>query len=152
MEQHPTKQELLNRIGDFEDNFTERKPDSANDREIRKTIVAFANSSPEGRTAVLYVGIGNDGEVLGVQSPDSQQKRISRICSEDCYPPIIPVMEVIEKGGRNIVAVILKRSNDRPHFSGPAFIREGSKSIVASRQLFDEMVTSRLSKPHEILE
>ena len=45
--------ELTSRLADKEDNFVERKPKKVNDRELRQTAVAFANSVPEGREAVL---------------------------------------------------------------------------------------------------
>jgi hypothetical protein len=42
-------------------------------------------------------------------------------------------------------------SANRPHFSGPAFVRRGSESVVASPQLFDELVYARTSKSAAIL-
>jgi hypothetical protein len=50
-----------------------------------------------------------------------------------------------------VVAVVVSQSKTRPHFSGPAYIRIGSESVAASQELFEEMVTGRLEKPHEIL-
>ncbi len=63
--------ELLARLRQPEDNFTERKSEGAASRaELRKTLVAFANSVPEGRTAVLYIGVDDDGTPMGVSNPD----------------------------------------------------------------------------------
>ncbi|MEO2158037.1 MAG: ATP-binding protein [bacterium] len=151
MEGYPTKEELLVRLQDHEDNFTERKPERANNRELRKTIVGFANSVPEGRTAVLFIGVSDKGEILGVSNPDSLQKKVRNICTQDCYPQIICRHDVIQRGGKSVVAVVVSSSKNRPHFSGPAYIRQGSETIIASELLFDEMIVSRQGKPHEIL-
>ena|SRR5260370_41689791 len=52
--------ELLARLGEV-DNFTERKPKGAKRDELRRTIVAFANSVSEAQSGVLYIGVLNDG-------------------------------------------------------------------------------------------
>lgn len=147
----PAKDELLDRLKNQEDSFTERKLEGAH-KDYRKTIVAFANSVPEGRTAVLYIGVNNDGEIAGVSNPDSLQKSIHEFCKQDCYPPIDEYStEVLNRDGKDVLAVVIFLSKNRPHFSGPAYIRKGSQSIVASQALFDELVATRLSKPHQIL-
>ena len=33
-----------------------------------------------------------------------------------------------------------------PHFSGPAFVRRGSESIVASEKVYEELLASRTDK------
>jgi predicted HTH transcriptional regulator len=148
---YPTKQELLNLISNQEDNFIERKLESVKDKDIRKTIVAFANSVPEPKIAVLFIGVSNDGLIQGVTNPDNFQKRIRDICENDCYPPIDFKTEVLEKDNKSIVAVIIPPSKDRPHFSGLPYIRKGSESVKAPRELFEEMIASRNSKTYEIL-
>ncbi len=68
--------------------LVERKPDGFKDREARKVIVAFANSTPQGQEAVLFVGIHDkSGAVLGVENPDALQARYSKVL-EECYPQI----------------------------------------------------------------
>jgi len=144
-------EELLERLGTPEDNFIERKPDGAKREELRKTIVAVANSAPEGRTGVLYIGVRDSGEIQGVQNPDSLQKTIHSICTQDCYPPISYQSEVLPIDNRNVVAVVVPRSINGPHFSGPAYVRRGSQTITASEEVFNELLTYRLAKPAEIL-
>jgi len=144
-------QELVERLKNEEDNFVERKPESAKRSELRKTIVAFANSIPEGRTAVLFIGVSNEGVPLGVPNPDKLQKTIREICQQDCYPPIKFRCEVITSGDKDILAVVIPHSQHKPHFAGPAYVREGSQNVIASARLFEELITTRLSKPYEIL-
>ncbi|NJL18852.1 MAG: hypothetical protein HC901_00560 [Bdellovibrionaceae bacterium] len=53
---------LMEKLRQSEDPWVERK-ESFNEREVRKTLVAFANSVPEGEPAVLFIGAANIGEV-----------------------------------------------------------------------------------------
>lgn len=151
MTPYPTREELLTRLSNREDNFVERKLESVKDEELRRTIVTFANSIPEPRMAVAFFGVHNDGAIQGVANPDKLQKRIRDICDNVCYPPVNVKMEVLEKDNKSIIAVIIPPSDDRPHFSGPAFCRKGSQSLKTSKELFDEIVACRNSKTYAIL-
>lgn len=148
---NPTKDELLARVKDHEDNFTERKPEGASASELRRTVVAFANSVPDGRTAVLYIGVEDRGKVSGVENSDKLQKTLRSICDGDCYPPVKTTTEVLRIDDKAVVAVVIGPSDNRPHFSGPAFVRRGSESVAASDEMFAELLTMRLSKPGQIL-
>ncbi len=143
--------ELLSRLGDAEDNFVERKPANPNRDDIRKTVVAFANSVPEGRTAILFVGIRNDGRFDAVPNTDKFQKTVREICEQDCYPPIKFSSEVLKPEGGPVVAVVIPASSNKPHFAGPAYVRRGSESVAASEEAFDELVHSRNSKSAAVL-
>ena len=141
---------LMTRLGDEEDNFVERKPANPNRVDIRKTVVAFANTVAEGRTGILFIGIRNDGTIEGVPNPDKLQKTVREVCEQDCYPSIRFRSEVINLPNGNVVAVVIPASANRPHFAGPAYIRRGSESVTASAEVFDELVHSRNSKTAEI--
>lgn len=147
-----TTDELLSRLKHPEDGFTERKTEAAaNAKEIRKTLVAFANSVPEGRTAVLYIGVENDGTVVGVNNADSLQKTIGVEAKHSCYPPVNYQADVLQIEGRDLLAVQVGASDKRPHFSGPAFVREGSQSKLASDKVYEELISSRNEKAGKIL-
>ncbi len=154
---HPTesmamRDQLLRRLSNREDNFTERKSDGAKPAELRRTLVAFANSVPEGQTAILFLGVRDDGQLQGVRDTDSLQKTVRQICERDCYPPLKYATSVLEIDGKAVIAVEVPPSTDRPHFSGAAYVRRGSENVVASEALFSKMVRSRLGKPREILQ
>jgi len=129
-----------------EDAYLERKPEGVKRAEIRKTIVAFANSVPVGREAVLFIGVRDAGEIQGVKNPDDIQKLVRLICAMDCYPAIQFQSEILTVQGKHVMAVIVPRSDKRPHFSGPAFVRKGSESVVASEGQYEELIASRNDK------
>lgn len=144
-------EDITQRLLNKEDGFTERKPERAGTADFKKTLVAFANSVPEDKTAILYIGVSDNGELLGVLNPDSLQKNIREICEKDCYPPIKFQSQVVNSEGKDILAVTIPFSSNRPHFAGPAYIRRGSESVVASEEMFQELIYSRTSKVAEIL-
>lgn len=147
-----TDDEIQRRLKDHEDHFVERKAEGDH-KDFLKTLVAFANSVPDDQTAILFIGVHDDGTVPGLKNPNSLQKTVSEICERKCYPKIDPqpVMRVLKEGDAEYLAVVVAPSKNRPHFGGPAWARAGSKTIVASDRLFQELVDSRTSKVHEIL-
>src|SRR5947209_3569083 len=146
-----TDEELKCRLSDFEDGWTERKEKGVSAENVRKTLVAFANSVPDGEEAVLFVGVANDGNITGVDNPENIQKSVSQ-ASEGCYPPIKHTARVIGVNGKYIVAAIVQASHNKPHFAGPAFIRSGSQSKKASEEVFNQLIASRISKARPLLE
>ncbi len=118
-----TPQQLLDllRAGQTtESSLIEPKTDGFKDKEARKVIVAFANSTPAGQESVLFVGLHDKtGAVLGVGDADSVQRKYSKVL-EECYPEIVTQMHAIEFGGKTVVAIVVPASDRKPHFAGAA--------------------------------
>jgi hypothetical protein len=121
--------------------------------EIRKTLSAFANSTPEGHYSVLFLGVTDKGMVKGItDSPDKLQKTIAKIAADECYPPIPVDIQVIEPEGKTVVAVVVGHSKNRPHFTGHAYKRVGSESKKATAEEYNEFVLDRIDKIRRILQ
>jgi hypothetical protein len=146
-----TDEEIKRRLTDVEDGWTERKLQSVGGDDVRKALVAFANSVPDGEEAILFIGVADDGTPIGVDDPDNMQKKVKR-WADWCYPLIRNTSRAIESNGKRIVAVIVQPDHNRPHFAGPAYVRVGSQSLKANEALFDELIASRTSKARPILE
>ena len=143
--------EMLRTGQTHESSAIERKPDGFKDREARKVIVAFANSTPEGQAAVLFIGLDDKtGQVLGVANADALQSRYSKVL-EECYPSITVHMHALAFEGKIVVAIVVPASSRKPHFAGGAYIREGSRSVLASDKLYDELILSRHDVVRELL-
>lgn len=56
-------------VSDCEDSHTERKSSGAF-HDVIKTVNVSANSVLENRTGVLFVGVNNKSEIIGVENPD----------------------------------------------------------------------------------
>lgn len=136
-----------------EDGLTERKPEGAGERDFKEAVVAFANSVPQGSEGVLFIGVADKtGDILGCGGIESLQKTISRICANECYPPITARLESRQFDGKAVLAVIVPHSIQRPHFSGHAFRRIGSQNVKSDEAAYSDFIVARSSVGAKILE
>jgi hypothetical protein len=142
--------DLLSRLDNLEDSFVERKTEG-DSSDWLKTVVGFANTVPIGYPAVLFIGVKNDGTIQGLTNPDSVQKSLSNKIA-NAYPLPYYWTKVLRRDGRSFMAVIIPGSDRRPHFAGPAYIRDGSQTLVASSEQFDRLLAQRNSKTYAILQ
>jgi hypothetical protein len=143
--------ELLARMRNFEDHLVERKT-VKDEKDWKKTAVAFANSVPIGLPAVLYIGVRDKGEIeTPQQNLDDVEKKFNRQM-EKVYPRIAYVPKIVTDNGRQALAVIILGSELRPHFAGLSYVRRGSESIEASEAQFEELIAQRSSKTALLME
>ena len=145
-----TEADLLARMKNFEDHLVERKVVS-DDKDWKKTAVAFANSAPMGVPAVLYIGVRNNGEIETPQrNLDETQKKFNAQMQR-VFPRIAYIPKIISRNGQQALAVIIPGSELRPHFAGLSYVRRGSETKEASEEQFDELVAQHDSKAASIL-
>src|SRR6266700_772092 len=112
-----TEADLLARMKNFEDHLVERKVVS-DDKDWRKTAVAFANSVPIGVPAILYIGVRDNGEIETPQrNLDETQKKFNARMQR-VYLRIAYIPKIISRNGQQALAVIIPGSELRPHFAG----------------------------------
>jgi hypothetical protein len=145
-----TDDDILSRLSNLEDSFVERKTEG-DSGDWLKTVVAFANSLPLGYPAILFIGVRNDGTVQGLENPESVQKSLTQKVAQ-AYPIPYYLMKVLDKEGRRLLAVIVPGSEFRPHFAGPAFVRDGSQTVRASEQQFARLIAQRSNAAYQILQ
>jgi hypothetical protein len=138
------------RLTDTEDGTVERK--TASDyRDCLKTAVAFSNSLPVDDPGVIFVGVYDNGQVQNGQNLEALQKNVSKELSK-IYPRIFPQMKVLkDDNGQEFLAVIVRGSENRPHFAGQSYIRDGTQTIPASEEQFTQLIAERSSKARQIL-
>jgi predicted HTH transcriptional regulator len=137
--------DLLSRLTNCEDHMVERKT-VADMNDSLKTVVAFANSAPIGYPCVLYIGAANDGSFeIRQHDFDSVQMKLNRML-EKIYPRVYYISKVLTQGSNRVLAVTVPGSPDRPHFSGPSFVRRGSETREASAEQFDALIAERTAK------
>jgi schlafen family protein len=142
--------DLISRLTNFEDHFVERKT-SGDHADWLKTVVAFANSTPVGYPAVLFIGVRDkDGIPEGNINLDSLQKTFAHKMTL-AYPPIYFLTKVLSLADRQFLAVLVPGSSARPHFAGKSYVRKGSTTVDATADQFEELVASRQSKAGELL-
>lgn len=143
--------DLLARMRNFEDHFVERKV-VRDERDWKKTAVAFANSAPTGLPAVLYIGVRDNGQIETPQpNLDDLQKKFNAKM-QSVYPRVPYILKIVSDGNQSALAVIVPGSDLRPHFTGLSYVRRGSQTFEASEEQFMEMLARRSSKAARILE
>ena len=82
--------------------------------EIKKEIIAFANCDG----GKLYIGVQDDGTVVGVDDPDGVSLQISNMVRDAIKPDVTMFVhyKTIEENGKEIVAVDIQRGTDRPYY------------------------------------
>jgi schlafen family protein len=145
---YPTDAQLKSWKNPSEDSFIERKPSSDPSDWVR-TIVAFANSAPLDRCAVLYIGVRDDGTVQGLDKLDALQKTLEGKM-KPVHPPVSYQTRSLAEEGREYLCVIVPGSENRPHFAGPAYVRVGSQTFAASAQQHESLLAERNSKTRRI--
>jgi hypothetical protein len=150
-----TEAELLSKVSDTENNFIERK--TVRDHQgWLETAVAFANSCPVGQAGILYVGVDNEGRVRKQPDEfdfDKLQKSISAKIA-NAWPPIYFVSHILTHFRMEFIEVVIFGSPERPHFSGPAYVRVGPETRDATEDQYDSFVGQRSSKVralHELI-
>jgi predicted HTH transcriptional regulator len=137
--------ELHKLISNAEDNFVERKTSLPKVSELRRVVVALANSASAIRKAVIFIGVEDDGTVQPITGIDSMQKTLRKVCNQDCYPPIDYTTEALNVQGGQILAIVIPPSNKKPHFTGHAYIRKGSSIEIVSEDALQKLIYARSS-------
>ena len=121
---------------------------------VPKEIVAFANT--EG--GELYVGIRNDGSVVGVADPDDIMTRISNVAHDTILPDIMPFIQIrtVEMEGKQVVKKTIAVGTERPYYLAKeglkpkgVYVRRGSACIPLNEAGIREMIMETSGKSYE---
>jgi len=107
-----------------------------NQESVAGEIVAFANS--DGGT--LYVGVEDDGRIVGVADPDAVFQTLTNLCRDRCIPPVSPIIEQFTLTNRTILRLTVKPALNRlkPYRTagGRFYVRVGrDKKDATGREL-----------------
>ncbi len=144
-----TREDLLARLRAGEDTLTELKT-AGHESDVKRGIVAFANSATPERAGVLFLGARKDGSAIGVENATSLGEKVATWASE-CYPPIRFECVVLPVDGRDILTVVIPASAERPHFAAQAYVREGPKTVKAPPSVYENLIASRNTAAGAIL-
>ena len=143
-----TNEEILLRLDDPEGSYIERK--TKNDlNDCLKTVVALANSTPVGLYSIMFIGVRDNGEIEPNLDLDRLQKSVAKEI-HPAYPGIAVEYRILNKGGAQFLAVLVPGSENKPHFTGPSYIRKGSQSVVASDAQFEALIAERALLPRTL--
>lgn len=113
--------------------------------DIKKEIIAFANC--DGGT--VYVGVADDGKVLGVENADECALQISNMVRDAVKPDVTMFIhyETLECDGKAVVAVNIQRGTNRPYYLAKkglrpegVYVRQGYSSVQATDTAIRQMI------------
>ena len=106
-------------------------------KDILKTVIAFANTSG----GKIYIGIDDDGKVLGVQRLDTDILKLSNSIRDSIKPDITLFTSIlVEKiDGKDVIVVDVQKGASSPYYltdkgirpSG-VYVRQGASSVPAT--------------------
>lgn len=113
--------------------------------DIKKEIIAFANS--EG--GILYIGIADDGRIVGVSNSDETSLQVSNMIRDAIKPDITMFVrysnEVMD--GKDVVKITVQKGIQCPYYIGKkglrpegVYVRQGSSSVPASESAIRFMI------------
>lgn len=113
--------------------------------DIKKEIIAFANCNG----GKLYIGVQDDGIVVGLDDPDATALQISNMVRDAIKPDITMFLhyETLEENGKKIVAVDIQRGTDRPYYIAKkgmrpegVYVRQGYSAVPATDAAIRQMI------------
>ncbi len=113
--------------------------------EIKKEVVAFAN----GEGGRLYIGVQDDGSVIGLADPDGAALQISNMVRDAVRPDLTMFLhyETLQEDGKKIVAVDIQQGTERPYYIAKkglrpegVYVRQGYSSVPATNTAIRRMI------------
>lgn len=115
-------------------------------RRAVETVAAFANTDG-GR---VLIGVRKDRTVEGVQIGANTREQVVNAITTNTDPVIYPSVEVVRVHEKNVIAVSVPESTDRPHLTfGPAFKRVGASTVRMSRAEYERLLRQRRRVPFD---
>ena len=112
---------------------------------IKKEIIAFANCDG----GKLYIGVKDDGTVIGVDNADSVSLQISNMVRDTIKPDVTMFVhyETIKINKKEIIAIDIQRGTDRPYYLTKkgmrpegVYVRQGFSSVPATDNAICRMI------------
>lgn len=113
--------------------------------DICKEVIAFANT----KGGTLYIGVSNDGNVVGVKNTDQVMLQLNNMIRDSIKPDVTMFVgyETQHVNDKDIIAVTIQKGTDRPYYlsskglkpSG-VYVRNGTSSDPATDTAIRRMI------------
>ena len=140
-----SRAELMTLVRGGEDTFLELKVKLSNPEKIAQGIVALANTGG----GLIVFGVNDNLRVEGLDDAESVRDELVRICREDIFPPVFPVIDIVafDSGSRIVALDVTGKRRPYRTRDGRYFLRVGAEKREASREelstLMDEARPTR---------
>jgi predicted HTH transcriptional regulator len=145
--------ELIKRISNGEDSYTQFKEQAIKAKDLAKEFVAFSNA--EG--GIVVFGVADNGDIKGLNSDEIEKigQLIGNTANEIVKPPINPLTKNMAIDDKKLIVVFIKKGISKPYAtsSGEYYIKSSADKKKISqeelRRLFAE--SKRLFADEEIV-
>lgn len=113
--------------------------------DIKKEIIAFANC--EG--GKLYIGVQDDGTVIGLDNPDETALQVSNMIRDAIKPDLTMFVRynTLKADGKQIIAIDIQQGTERPYYIAKkglrpegVYVRQGYSSVPATNTAIRRMI------------
>ena len=118
---------------EFKSGFTE---------EIYKEVIAFANTDG----GVLYIGIDNDGNAVGLRNVDDEYTRITNGIRDAILPDVTMFVKYTIQENK-VVRIPINEGTNKPYYlrskglkPNGVYVRQGTSSVQASSEQIRQMI------------
>jgi predicted HTH transcriptional regulator len=136
------RRHLIELIEEGENLQCEFKRHFTTPEKIAREMIAFANT----KGGYLLFGVDDDREVVGVDSEKAESEMIKDAVENYCEPPLNFSIDYIELYGKEVVAVSIPESENKPHRlqdykneldinTAVVPVRINDKSVQASKEM-----------------
>jgi len=145
--------ELISRISNGEDSFTQFKENITNSDKLSEELVAFSNA----KGGILIIGVSDNTDVSGLSNDDIRRlnQLIGNVINSKITPPIYPLVEIKIIDNKKILIVTISEGINKPYSTnkGIYLTKAGSDKRKISpeelRRLFAE--SKKLFADEEII-
>ena len=124
------------------------------DRQLLKTVVAFANSQTGGR---IIFGVADDNKICGVEvdSVATLKDTFINMISEACTPQIYAKISIETLEHKTIVVVDIPHGRHTPYFikkegmNNGTYVRIGATTRVAEREQLEDLILEGDNKSYD---
>ena len=131
---------------------TELKREFTSD--VNKAVIAFANTNG----GALYIGVDNDGGVIGVTDIDAEMLRVSNSIRDTIKPDVTMFVDYQQEiiDGMTVIKVIVQKGTSCPYYIAGkgirpegVFVRQGASTVPATETAIIRMIRETDGEKYE---
>lgn len=130
------KLELIERISNGEDSYTQFKQQIISSKDLAKEFVAFSNADG----GILIFGVDDDENIVGLEKQDIEKigQLVGNVGQENVKPPIHPLTQNLTINDKRVTIVTIESGFAKPYktSSGIYYTKSGAdKKIMSDEEL-----------------
>ncbi len=113
--------------------------------DIKKEVIAMAN----GVGGVIYIGVGDNGDVIGLDNADEVMQRVSNTVRDAIKPDVTMFVRynTVTENDKTVIAVEVQSGTNKPYYLHAkglrpegVYVRQGTSSVPASDLVIRKMI------------